>query len=398
MRINKNQILVLRTLLCVLLILPALSVSAANNCFECHERSTFKGEVVHQPVARGECASCHVPHVSRYPALLRNASVELCRDCHTTFMKALEERKFQHKPVKKGECGACHTPHVSDFPNLLKEKPGSECYQCHKKPEKAYAFTHQPFAKNQCYRCHDPHAADDSRLLRRAETELCLSCHKAGATLKKAHLGRNLKKMGCLSCHNPHGGDNRELLRPVRHEPFKKGKCKTCHEQKKTGVQMCLQCHQSVMKTFLQPHTHLRLAAGEKNFCLLCHDPHASEEAALPAVDRLATCASCHSDKFKRRQEMLYHHPGPWDCGDCHQIHGADNPAMLQGHPMDLCAKCHKRHKQFTHPIGDKALDPRNQESMSCITCHDPCTGTMFKQNLRGSAERGLCVQCHPKH
>jgi predicted CXXCH cytochrome family protein len=35
---------------------------------------------------------------------------------------------------------------------------------------------------------------------------------------------------------------------------------------------------------------------------------------------------------------------------------------------------------------------------MTCVTCHDPCTGTMFKYNLRGNAERGLCIQCHPKH
>ena len=383
----------------VLLWLMPLTVEAANNCFDCHERSTFQGQVRHQPVVKGECDQCHVPHVSRYPALLRKSSAALCRDCHSNFLNSVEKRKFIHEPLKKGECGACHAPHVADFDNLLKEKPGSECYQCHEKPEKAFAFTHQPFANNQCYRCHDPHSADDSRLLRRSETKLCLSCHAAGAVFRKAHLGRDPGKMDCLSCHHPHGGDNRALLRPVRHEPFAEGKCGTCHQQQKSGTKMCLQCPPAVMQTFLQPHTHLRVAGDSgANFCLLCHDPHASEKAALPSVDQLATCAACHTDKFNRRQEMLYHHPGRWNCGDCHQIHGSDNPAMLQGHPMDFCAGCHKRHKQFTHPIGDQAFDPRNQESMSCVTCHDPCTGTMFKHNLRGSAERGLCVRCHPKH
>jgi predicted CXXCH cytochrome family protein len=95
---------------------------------------------------------------------------------------------------------------------------------------------------------------------------------------------------------------------------------------------------------------------------------------------------------------MLYHHPGKWACGDCHKVHGSDIPMMFKKGPLELCAECHKRHEQFTHPIGEKALDPRNLEAMSCITCHDPCTGTMFKFNLRGSAERGLCIQCHPKH
>jgi predicted CXXCH cytochrome family protein len=32
---------------------------------------------------------------------------------------------------------------------------------------------------------------------------------------------------------------------------------------------------------------------------------------------------------------------------------------------------------------------------MTCETCHDANTGTMYQHFLRGSGERGLCIQCH---
>jgi predicted CXXCH cytochrome family protein len=32
---------------------------------------------------------------------------------------------------------------------------------------------------------------------------------------------------------------------------------------------------------------------------------------------------------------------------------------------------------------------------MDCMSCHDANAGTMYKHFLHGSAERGLCVQCH---
>jgi predicted CXXCH cytochrome family protein len=32
---------------------------------------------------------------------------------------------------------------------------------------------------------------------------------------------------------------------------------------------------------------------------------------------------------------------------------------------------------------------------MTCVSCHDPCNGTLYKYNLRGTSEKGLCVQCH---
>ena len=68
---------------------------------------------------------------------------------------------------------------------------------------------------------------------------------------------------------------------------------------------------------------------------------------------------------------------------------------MLKGPGDETCLNCHEDHDNFSHPTGDAAHDPRNGRPMTCNSCHDPCNGTLFKFNLRGSSDKGLCVQCH---
>jgi len=67
---------------------------------------------------------------------------------------------------------------------------------------------------------------------------------------------------------------------------------------------------------------------------------------------------------------------------------------MLRDKEMKLCGSCHKRHINFTHPIGEKVRDPRNGQATSCMTCHDPM-GVDYKYLLRLSGERELCIECH---
>ena len=385
------------TLFLVLLLFSVTPLWGAplNDCFECHKRQAFAGRVQHQPLVNGQCESCHQVHASKYPGLLTRSGRELCAPCHKDFSDNLERRSHLHAPVAKGECGACHDPHASDFKGLLKKKPGSECYDCHtKEKEKTFKYTHKPFAKGKCYACHDPHGANNSRLLKSDAPKVCLKCHAAGVALSRAHLGRKMDKVDCLSCHHPHGGDRQELLRSQRHEPFAQGNCRKCHQGSGPAQAGCLDCHKSVLATFLKPHNHLG-AFTDNQFCLNCHDPHAADYKGLPAGYPGEPCRQCHTDKFQRRQDMLYAHVDNNLCGNCHMVHGTDRPAMLKDEAAKLCSACHKRHKQFSHPLGDKALDPRNHEPMNCITCHDPCNGTMHEYNLRGDAKRGLCVQCH---
>jgi len=374
---------------------PASGAVPAGNCGKCHPQNKFPGRNRHQPFARQQCFDCHRSHASRYQGLLLRPADQLCRGCHREFFSRLKKDAFRHRPADRGECGACHDPHAAEFKNLLRKKPGSECYDCHKKDqEKTFKFPHKPFARGECYACHEAHGASNERLLKSESPGICFKCHKPDPALKRAHLGRDLRRVDCLSCHHPHGSDRQELLRSQRHQPFAKGRCGKCHNGSGPARGACLDCHKPVIKTFLAAHNHLgRLEDGR--FCLSCHDPHAADQPDLPAGGPGQACKRCHTGKFRQRDKMLYIHPDNRICGNCHQVHGSNRLAMLKDGPDKVCGGCHERHIKFTHPLGDKAPDPRNREPMNCITCHDPCNGTMYEFNLRGDAKRGLCVQCH---
>ncbi|MCK4621434.1 MAG: hypothetical protein KAT62_04380 [Desulfuromonadales bacterium] len=371
------------------------SAGHASDCFKCHEATGFSGKVVHQPVADGDCTICHSPHVSRHKGLLRQAEARLCYSCHEEVAAQVEKKTYLHQPVRQGQCSECHLPHAADGRGLLAKKGSALCYGCHSETQNAYKFTHKPFQRGQCNVCHTAHASDDSRLLKKLGSRLCLDCHKVTARLKKTHLGRDLGVLDCLSCHNPHGGAERKLLRTVSHQPFADRECETCHGQP-SGTGLCLGCHEESLASFQVVHSHLGVG-GTANACTVCHNPHVGDRPGLLPKNEGRICRSCHADTFARRDNMLHQHANWNSCSDCHQGHGADNPAMLKN-GQDVCAQCHERHKAFSHPMGEAALDPRNGKPMDCLTCHEANTGSMFKHFLRGSGERGLCVQCHQSY
>jgi len=386
---------ILTALLAVFLLAgPGAAVVLAADCFECHDRADFKGRVVHAPLKSGNCQSCHSPHVSRHDGLLLETQKDLCFSCHQSLQKRIEARTVAHDPVRKGECSACHAPHASDHRDLLSGSLSQSCSACHEELQDKFARKHAPFAKGQCNACHDPHAANDYRLIKKSDPALCLGCHTQRERLQKKHLGRSPQSMECLDCHNPHGGDKRTLLRKVRHQPFADGDCRACHGKKQDGMAVCTQCHDDVLDSFNHTGNHL-LGIGKENPCTRCHTPHASDQSGLMPGSPGSVCRDCHADTFERRQDMLHQHPNWENCTDCHALHGSDYPTMLKDEPDKVCAECHAEHTTFAHPIGEQAIDHRNNRPMTCITCHDPNTGTMFQYNLRGSGERGLCVECH---
>ena len=391
----RNSLFLLMVLLATLSFvgLDAVKVAAAD-CFDCHDQVDFKGRVLHAPLAKEDCQSCHSPHATRHEGLLLLNQKELCFSCHQPLQKQIEARTVAHEPVRKGECTACHAPHAAEYRNLLSGSLAQSCTNCHTEINDQYTHKHAPFAKGECNACHDPHAADDYRLIKKPDPGLCLSCHTNQAQLKKKHMGRSPESMECLNCHNPHGGGQRALLRKTQHQPFADGDCKSCHAGNQTGIKVCTQCHEDVLASFNHTGNHL-LGAGNKNPCTNCHTPHASDNFGLMPGSPGSVCRDCHADTFERRQDMLHHHQDWENCADCHALHGSDYPTMLKDEPDKVCAECHEDHTTFVHPLGEKAIDPRNSRPMTCITCHDPNTGTMYKFNLRGSGQRGLCVKCH---
>nr|WP_320050972.1 cytochrome c3 family protein [uncultured Desulfuromonas sp.] len=366
---------------------------AGTDCFQCHDPALFSGKVTHRPVAKNQCDQCHNPHLAKFDGLLLAEGSDLCFQCHTGFKSKELDKKVIHQPVAEGQCNACHDPHASQTGGLLKRSMTELCLSCHTQIDEQPGKPHAPFAKGQCATCHLPHASDRRALLKKDNSALCLSCHQASAALRKQHLNRSLERVDCLECHQPHKSQRISLLRETLHQPFADGECQSCHARN-NDLNLCLSCHEDVLSSFNHQFSH-RVVGNQVNGCFNCHSPHASRQQGLIKEAEGQACRQCHEGKFQRREKSLYLHPGANTCVNCHQLHGSDLPAMRKKDNDSACISCHERHSNFSHPMGDKALDPRNGQPMNCISCHDPCNGTMFKYNLRGTSDKGLCILCH---
>jgi predicted CXXCH cytochrome family protein len=103
-------------------------------CYSCHDRKQMQGEVVHGAMKKG-CVSCHDPHGSDGPKLLKQTSIEnMCITCHADMSK-----HFHPTTSKKNDstgrpltCTSCHSPHAAPFEGLLLHDAKRDlCVQCH---------------------------------------------------------------------------------------------------------------------------------------------------------------------------------------------------------------------------------------------------------------------------
>jgi len=204
------------------------------------------------------CPSCHNPHGSDQPHLVRSkphavfmscnrchdtngpkpqtlqaATPELCFRCHAP-IRAAAAKPGAHKALEKG-CVTCHDPHAADDAGLTKGDERSVCLSCHPavKAFMARSASIHPLKANggRCTICHDPHQSDRRSLLKGEVNAVCSQCHKGHAQFGHP-IGagvidpRNGQPMTCLSCHSPHGSQMKMLLRADSQRAL----CVECHE------------------------------------------------------------------------------------------------------------------------------------------------------------------------
>ncbi|RJR14508.1 MAG: hypothetical protein C4581_14055 [Nitrospiraceae bacterium] len=91
-------------------------------CIDCHSvksvNSAFsRGLWIHGPVSEGICITCHSPHASTYPYMLKKGtSREICTLCHAQGLILDTE---DHR--KNEDCTSCHNPHLGKTRFLLKK-------------------------------------------------------------------------------------------------------------------------------------------------------------------------------------------------------------------------------------------------------------------------------------
>jgi predicted CXXCH cytochrome family protein len=377
-----------------------------NKCLECHRgvEKELHEKGVHAPFKSMACSSCHNPHAAKHENLVKEDISILCRRCHDK-EKTLQARKHSHPPFGAGECLSCHKPHASKAGNLLKETGEKLCFGCHAREA---GFTkknaHAPLKKGECLSCHSAHTSDHNGLIKKDRKTLCAACHSvAGAKAQKAHLGYAVQGTDCMSCHSPHGSDRKGLVKGTLHKPFAQKKCRTCHQGldsgtplglKTTGASLCIGCHETTQDDFQKTNSHV----GSGAYCANCHSPHASDDASLMKGKESAVCFACHGDTkaFMARKDAAFKHPSVKEgqCTPCHRPHGSDRTLFFADEEFKVCTACHERHATFTHPIGEKAIDPRSKRDITCITCHN-LMGSPYEFALRFDRRKQLCIQCH---
>jgi len=105
---------------------------------------------VHSPYQSRSCLECHDAATRMQ---VRQDLLEACSDCHTDYFSP----RVGHMPVSQGECLTCHDPHRSVQPSLLRASMPAVCVDCHDAPEDLSAPAHSAKGVEQCTRCHDAH-------------------------------------------------------------------------------------------------------------------------------------------------------------------------------------------------------------------------------------------------
>jgi predicted CXXCH cytochrome family protein len=116
--------------------------------------------------------------------------------------------------------------------------------------------------------------------------------------------------------------------------------------------------------------------SGQKNYhapylankCVICHNPHASENPYRLDQPTWLLCVSCHPDQgdgrhviaayfwgTRHRRHPTHGVPDPsrkgheLTCASCHDPHASDAPNFITKYDtmsFDLCMKCHMKNKQ----------------------------------------------------
>lgn len=346
-----TRFLFLAALGCALL---APGAATAETCLSatCHPKIGALKQL-HQPVASGDCLSCHLRKLEAHPVKggksfeLAAKGAELCAQCH----KALGQMKVVHAPVKEGDCLSCHKVHGASGRHLLDvgDDQSALCLGCHDAAPFKEEHLHGPVAAGNCTSCHSPHESAEKWLLKKGERELCFKCHSDFATAMKkaAYVHPPVKSKPCTSCHNPHGSAS-------------------LHSLKQGLPDLCIGCHAAIGKKLKQAKT-LHKPIREGKLCGNCHTSHFSNQKGLLPSDEKGVCFGCHGKddvgkpplrniaKDISGKKSLHGPIAKGGCGGCHDPHGSDFSKGLTGsYPdgvyapytetsYDLCLKCHNK-------------------------------------------------------
>jgi DmsE family decaheme c-type cytochrome len=185
-------------------------------CLTCHNKGShmFWRGSAHE--ARDvACTNCHkiMEDISPSKQLARPTDLETCGTCHID--KRAAAAKFSRHPMLEGKmgCTSCHNPHGSITPALLKEPSLNDtCFNCHAEKRGPFLWGHAPVVES-CANCHDPHGSNHDKMLKLSRPRLCQQCHIESRHPTSPY-GRDTGSLkfvmgrSCSSCHVQIHGSN----------------------------------------------------------------------------------------------------------------------------------------------------------------------------------------------
>ena len=185
-------------------------------CLDCHAKGArlfWKGSTHEsRDVA---CTNCHkiMEAVSPKAQLAKETMIDTCGQCHLQ-KKAQVLSRSSHMPLREGKmtCASCHNPHGTASPTLLKEPSVNEtCYTCHAEKRGPVLWGHPPVEES-CANCHEAHGSNHEKMLKLAVPRLCQRCHQVGhPSSPRGRAGTDLKLLlgrACVNCHALIHGSN----------------------------------------------------------------------------------------------------------------------------------------------------------------------------------------------
>jgi DmsE family decaheme c-type cytochrome len=162
------------------------------------------------------CTSCHVvmENLTTKHQLARETVMDTCGTCHVK--QKGQQLRSSHMPLREGKmtCTSCHNPHGTISPTLLKEpSPNATCFTCHTDKRGPFLWVHAPVNES-CANCHDPHGSNHEQMLKVAKPRLCQQCHIESRHPTSPY-GRDAGSLkfvmgkSCSNCHvNIHGSNH----------------------------------------------------------------------------------------------------------------------------------------------------------------------------------------------
>lgn len=298
-----TAIFAIATIVCADAVWAAVVLEPGASCMNssCH---TDNATVGNNHLMTGQGKSCGICHTAADPAKhefqFTASGGELCTRCHAPLLNA----EYKHVPAALGLCTTCHKIHRAEHAKQLQSAPETLCKTCHVQIAPPDAKTlHEPASQGRCADCHDPHSSNSTKQLHSPVPELCFGCHDQ---------------------QQPH--DDGTLLPAVKplfddatlnkHPAFSRGQCLLCHEPHDSE-------NYRLQKDPYPESLYARFSA-ETYFCVNCHGLKTFTEA------RTLTETGFRNGNLNLHHRHVNKAKGR-SCRACHHHHASDRDALVTG-------------------------------------------------------------------